>query len=149
MVPLDLSRPSARTCSEGLKEPFRSVASNKPLLVPDYPEIRLPRPFSSYNQLSSNPFFFFIGAPSHYFPGEAAQLLKATRISARQHLQNYERRFIRDGYLGITKEEAVTFPDGSRHHHLDTWCKEPRDKSPPSHRQILKEYCREIYLTVK
>lgn len=59
LVPLDLSRPSAaRTCSEGLKEPSQSVASNKPLLVPDYPEIRLPRPFSSYNQLSSIPFFF-------------------------------------------------------------------------------------------
>lgn len=105
LVPLDLSMPSAaRTCSEELKVPSQRVETNKPLLVPDYPEIRLPRPLNAYNQLSSNPFCFFIGAPSNYFPGEAAQLLRATRISARQHLKNYERRFIPDGYLGITKK---------------------------------------------
>lgn len=122
LVPLDLSMPSAaRTCSEELKVPSQRVETNKPLLVPDYPEIRLPRPFNAYNQLSSNPLCFFIGAPSHYFPGEAAQLLRATRISARQHLKNYERIFIPDGYLGITKKETVTFPDGSRYHLLDTW----------------------------
>lgn len=155
LVPLDLSRPSAaRTCSEGLKEPSQSVASNKPLLVPDYPEIRLPRPFSSYNQLSSIPFFFFICAPSHYFPGEAAQLLKETRISVRLHLQNYERRFIPDGYLEITKEEAVTFPDGWTDPDIisstpGARSREPKSPSTPSHRQTLKEHCLEIYWTVK
>lgn len=59
LVPLDLSMSSAaRTCSEELKIPSQRVETNKPLLVPDYPEIRLPRPFNAYNQLSSNPFFF-------------------------------------------------------------------------------------------
>ena len=97
-------------------------------LVPEFPEIQLPKPFFSFEQLSANPYFYFIGAPSHYLKGHTAQLLKAARVSPRQHLTNFQRRIVPDGYSTISKNESITFPDGTVYTLTDCWSKDPNTK---------------------
>ena len=79
----------------------------------------------SYDTLSADPRLVFLGAPSSYMEGFTAQLLKATQATAKTHLQNYSKRFIPDGFIGVKKVETVTLPDGTVYTLTDYWTRVP------------------------
>jgi hypothetical protein len=118
--------PVSQPLTSSVTSPPTSTVGVTSQLMEDFPEIRLPAPFTSLEQLSSNPYFFFIGAPSHYLNNSTAQLLRASRVSAREFYASYERRFVPEGFSSICKEESVSFPDGRTYRLIDTWNKAPR-----------------------